>query len=101
LIEAVSAPRAGWLSQVHARQVGETAVILGAGRARKEDPIDYSVGILVHVKVGDQVEEGQSLFTIHANSSESLAEARQALLGAVVFSDSPVDPLPLFYGVIE
>ena len=56
IIETVYAPQSGYLSKINARLVGETAVILGAGRARKEDPIDHSVGIVVHHKVGDYVE---------------------------------------------
>jgi pyrimidine-nucleoside phosphorylase len=99
-IETVNAPRSGYLAQIHAQIVGETSVLLGAGRMRKNDPIDYAVGILLHHKVGDYLEAGQSLFTIHANDKIRLAEARQALLEAHQWSDAPVDALPLFYGVI-
>jgi pyrimidine-nucleoside phosphorylase len=96
-VEAVEAPRNGTLSQVQARTVGEASVALGAGRARKGDPIDHAVGLVVHHKVGDRVEQGQALFTVHANDRSKLAEARAAVLGAHVFSDKPVPPLPLFY----
>jgi pyrimidine-nucleoside phosphorylase len=101
IVETVPAPRSGYLKGIHARIVGETSVLLGAGRARKGDPIDHSVGILIHRKVGDQVEVGQPLFTIHARDQETLAEARQALQDAHTFSDEPVEPLPLFYGVVK
>lgn len=101
MIETVPAPQSGYLSQINARVVGETAVILGAGRARKEDPIDHAVGIVVHHNVGDYVEAGQPLFTLHANQEELIAEARQALLSAHHWSQSPVEPLPLFYGVVR
>ncbi len=100
LIESVPAPRSGYLEGIHAREIGEAAVILGAGRAKKADPIDHAVGVEVHHKVGDYVEEGQALFTIHANDQAKLAEARPRLLDAHTFSDDPVEPLPLFYGVI-
>jgi pyrimidine-nucleoside phosphorylase len=96
-VEAVKAPRSGFLSQVQARSVGEAAVALGAGRAKKGDPIDHAVGFIIHHKVGDKIEAGQPLFTVHANDSEKLAEARQTVLAAHVFSDSAVQPLPLFY----
>jgi len=101
MIETVPAPRGGYLAGVHARQVGETAVGLGAGRARKEDPIDHAVGIEIYHKVGDQVAAGEPLFTIHAHSAESLEEARGRLLEAHTWSEAPVEPLPLFYGVIR
>ena len=101
LVETVSAARAGYLSGINAREVGETSVELGAGRARKEDLIEHSVGIVIHHKVGDRVEKGQPLFTIHANDPAKLKKARARLLAAHQWSDSPCDPLPLFYGVIE
>lgn len=97
LVDVVKAPRSGFISQVHARNVGEASVALGAGRAKKGDPVDHAVGFVIHHKVGDQVEEGQPLFTIHANDAEKLVEARASALKAHVFSDSPVSVLPLFY----
>jgi pyrimidine-nucleoside phosphorylase len=96
-VEAVKSPQNGYLSQIHARIVGEAAVALGAGRARKSDPIDHAVGFVIHHKVGDRVEQGEPLFTIHANDRAKLSEARQALLSAHRFREEPVDRLPLFY----
>ncbi|GAB4450780.1 MAG: pyrimidine-nucleoside phosphorylase [Anaerolineales bacterium] len=96
-VEVVKAPRSGYISQIHARAVGEAAVALGAGRAKKSDPIDHAVGFLIHKKVGERVEAGEPLFTVHANDPAKLAEARQAVLQAHAFSDAQVAPLPLFY----
>ncbi len=101
LIEIVLAPRSGYLKEINARIIGETAVILGAGRTKKGDPIDHAVGIEVHHKVGDYLESGSPLFTLHANDRAIQAEARQSLLDAHIWSDTPVRALPLFYGVIE
>jgi pyrimidine-nucleoside phosphorylase len=100
LIEMVSAPRTGYLLAIDAREVGETSVELGAGRSRKSDPIDHSVGIVIHHKVGDRVEKDGPLFTVHANSPEKLAQAKEHLLAAHQWSEEPCQPLPLFYGVI-
>lgn len=96
-IDEVKAPRNGSISQVNARGVGESAVALGAGRAKKSDPVDHAVGFIIHTKVGDKVEKGDTLFTVHANDEEKLAEAREAVLAAFSFSDEDVEPLPLFY----
>ena len=101
MIETVPAPQGGYLSQINARIIGETAVVLGAGRAKKGDPIDHAVGIEVLRQVGDRVEAGQPLFTVHANDEGKLVEARRRLLEAHHWSERPVDPLPLFYGVIR
>ncbi|MBE0672837.1 MAG: thymidine phosphorylase [Anaerolineales bacterium] len=96
-VEVVNAPRSGFISQVHARIVGEASVALGAGRAKKTDSIDHAVGFIVHKKVGDHVQEGEPLFEVHANDEGKLAEARKAVLSAHQFSDESVPPLPLFY----
>ena len=101
VIQSLPSPRSGYLKLIDARIVGETSVMLGAGRAKKEDPIDHAVGIIVHCKVGDYVDAGQSLFTIHANKAALMTEAQKALLTALAWSDDPVPPLPLFYGVVK
>jgi len=96
-VEVVESPQTGYVAQIQARSVGEAAVALGAGRARKSDPIDHAVGFVIQHKVGDQVEKGEPLFTIHANDKDKLLEARQAILSAHAFSVDPVERLPLFY----
>lgn len=97
VVETVPSPEYGFLSQINARVVGEASVDLGAGRAKKGDPIDHAVGFEILRKVGDRVETGQPLFVIHANDAAKLAQARQSVLAAHAFSPSPVAPLPLFY----
>jgi pyrimidine-nucleoside phosphorylase len=96
-IQMIESPQSGYLAQVQARVIGEAAVALGAGRARKGDPIDHAVGFIIHHKVGERLEKGQPLFTVHANDENLLAEARQAVLTAHRWSDAPVEALPLFY----
>lgn len=99
--QVIPAEESGYISGVHARMVGEAAMHLGAGRLKKDDPIDHAVGVEVHCKVGDKVQAGDRLFTIHANQEGLLAETQQALLAAVSWSADPVEPLPLFYGVVD
>ena len=96
-VEVVESPMDGNLSQVQARSVGEASVILGGGRAKKSDSIDHAVGIVVHHKVGDKVQKGEPLFTIHADDEAKQAEARAMTLAAHKFSADDVQPLPLFY----
>ena len=97
----IKAKKAGYVSQVHARTVGETAVVLGAGRTKKGEAIDQSVGISVMVKVGQSVEKGQPLFVIHARTEESMLAAKASLEKAAQISHDPIDPLPLFHGLVE
>ncbi len=96
-VEVVKSPMDGSLSKVHAGGVGEASVILGGGRAKKSDSIDHAVGIVIHHKVGDKVQKGEPLFTIHANDESKLTEAREMTLAAHQFSKDVVQPLPLFY----
>ncbi len=96
-IEVVESPMGGSISQIHARSVGEASVILGGGRAKKSDSIDHAVGLVIHRKVGDRVQKGEPLFTVHANDESRLVEARGMALGAHQFSSDDVQPLPLFY----
>jgi pyrimidine-nucleoside phosphorylase len=99
-IETIRSKQDGYLSQVDARIVGETACTLGAGRAKKTDDIDHAVGIEVLHKVGDYVENGQPVFVVHANDETRLKVAKEKLLSALEWSEIQVDPLPLFYEVI-
>jgi pyrimidine-nucleoside phosphorylase len=99
-IETIRSTQDGYLSQVDARIVGETACTLGAGRAKKSDEIDHAVGIEVLHKVGEYVEKDQPVFVVHANDGTRLTAAKERLLTALGWSDDPVEPLPLFYAVI-
>lgn len=101
IVETTSAPQNAFIAEIDARIVGETAVLLGAGRAKKGDPIDHAVGIVLHHKVGEKVAKGQPLFTVHANQRQLLEEAQQQLLAAYQWSDEPVEERPLFYDVIS
>ncbi len=96
-VEMVLSPTDGSISQIQARSVGEASVILGGGRAKKSDSIDHAVGLVIHHKVGDKVQKGEPLFTIHANDESKLVEAREMTLAAHRFSTDVVQPLPLFY----
>ncbi len=99
-VETVGAPRTGYLGEVNAREIGLAAVSLGAGRAKKSDPIDLAVGLVVQHKVGDRVEKGDALFTLHANDAGRIAEARERVLAAHVIRRVKMRPLPLFYKTV-
>ncbi|NMB53495.1 MAG: pyrimidine-nucleoside phosphorylase [Leptolinea sp.] len=100
-IRTVNALQAGWIAGIHARTIGETVILLGGGRAKKTDSIDYAVGVVVHIKVGDRIEAGQPLVTIHARSEVDIQLAEQQILSAISWSDRPTEALPLFYGVVQ
>jgi pyrimidine-nucleoside phosphorylase len=100
IVETFDAERSGYIAQVAADAIGIASFELGAGRERKEDPIDLAVGLRLHVKVGDYVEAGIPLVTIYANNAEKIAPCRVRLNEAIAYSDKAVEPLPLFYDTI-
>ena len=100
-INIVSASASGYLTSVDAAEIGRAAVDLGSGRAKKGDAIDHSVGLVIHRKVGDEIAEGDALFTVHANNEADGAQAEARAREAHVIEPEPVDPLPLFYKTIE
>lgn len=101
VIREVFSPQEGYLAEVDALTIGETSVQMGAGRSRKEDAIDHRVGIIVHHKVGDHVNKGDVLFTVHAVDENSFEMTKNLCLSACRWQDKPCTPLPLFYEVIE
>lgn len=100
-IQEVASPEAGFLAEIHAREVGLTAMQLGAGREKKGDPVDHAVGVVVHHKVGDRVESGEPLFTVHTRSEAEAQAAIVRVLNAHKIQVAPVEAPPLFYEVVE
>lgn len=93
------AEKSGLVSHWVADLVGEAAMVLGAGRAVKEDQIDPVVGIVLQAKVGDRVEKGDTLAVIHSNQ-EDVSEAVDRLKKAVTISNT-ADTRPLLYKTIQ
>jgi len=81
--QVITAPEAGWLGRLDARAVGVAAWRLGAGRARKEDPVSPAAGVICLAKPGDRVERGQPLLELRAGAESRFAAAREALAGAI------------------
>jgi pyrimidine-nucleoside phosphorylase len=101
VMRRVSSPRQGYLSQLDAMAVGLTAMDLGAGRKKKGDPVDHAVGIVLHKKIGDRMEHGEDLCTIHARTEDAAQRAEASLLKGYTWQNSPVEPLPLVYQIVS
>ncbi len=100
-IELVTAERPGIVGKLDARAVGVAAWRLGAGRARKEDSVSASAGVVCHVKPGDEVTEGQELLELHSDHSERFGWARDALQDAIAIGDEPPEPTSVVLEVIS
>jgi thymidine phosphorylase len=95
LQDVLRAPRDGHVVRLDALAVGTAAWRLGAGRARKEDPVDPGAGLVLGAGLGERVTAGQPIATLHASTAERLADGRAALAGAVDIADSPAATEPL------
>jgi thymidine phosphorylase len=99
--ETVVAPRAGIVQSVDALCVGMAAWRLGAGRAKKEDPVSAAAGLLCLVQEGEEVEAKQPLFELHADDFDHLVRGRDTIKDAYEIGDGPVAPSPLLIERIE
>ncbi len=93
--EEIVAERDGWLSGLDALAVGVASMRLGAGRARKEDDIDFGAGIECLIKVGEPVSVGQPMLRLHSDKPATFAVARHILADAVTYAEQQPDPQPL------
>ena len=94
------APHDGVVTDIDAMSVGIAAWRLGAGRARKEDPVQAAAGVLLRVRPGDRVVTGQPLATLLTDAPEAVDRARAALEGAFTLGDSS-DCRPIVAGHVD
>jgi thymidine phosphorylase len=89
LKDVVLSPQDGIVQSVDALNVGVTAWRLGAGRARKEDPVSAGAGVMCLVREGDYVEAGQPLFELFADDDDHLTSGRESISHAVTLGEEP------------
>jgi thymidine phosphorylase len=93
--ETVRAERDGYVSTVDALGIGVAAWRLGAGRARKEDPVSAAAGVVLHKRPGDPVRAGEALFELRADDASRIPAALAEAAGAVVVADAAPGPRAL------
>lgn len=90
----------GWISEMTADEIGQAAMLLGAGRMTKESKIDLSVGIVLKKKIGDYVEKGESILTIYSNQ-ENVDDVKTKLYECIKLSTEKVSRPTLIYEIIS
>jgi len=98
VVVPIACPRGGILAEVDAEALGRASGDLGAGRKKKNDPVDPAVGIVFRPKVGGRLEPGMTLGEVHARDEEAARVCVERVLAALRVSDGPVEPPPLVYG---
>lgn len=97
----ITSPCNGYIMSADAEKIGISAVILGAGREKKDDTIDMSAGIILNKKTGDKVNKGDVIATLYSCNKASFESAKNKFLDALEFSENEPTKEPLIYKIIE
>lgn len=97
----IKANKSGYIQKIDSRLVGESAMLLGAGREEKESKIDLSVGIVLKKKVGNRININEDLAEVHYNDSKKLKEAKKKLLSSFIIGNKKPVKLPLILATIS
>lgn len=100
-IDKIPAPRAGYVEKIACDEIGICSLMLGGGRETKESEIDLAVGLVLEKKVGDYVEEGETLAFLHGNDKQKMEAAGERFIKAYSFTDAPVEKGPFIKGIIR
>ncbi len=91
----------GFIAYMDAEGIGSAAAVLGGGRLKKDDEIDYSAGIILERKTGDRVKKGELLCTLYTNNPASLPDAENRILAATEIKDEPPREIPQILAIIR
>ena len=97
----IKADKSGYIQKIDSQLVGESAMILGAGREKKESEIDLSVGIVLKKKVGSKIDISEDLAEVYYNNLEKLKEAKKKLLSSFTIGNKKPEKLPLILATIS
>src|SRR6056297_167254 len=87
VVEDVKSDRSGYVTEMDAFAMGMVSVELGAGRRAKDDDVDPQAGFVLHKKIGDRVEKGETIATLHTNKEDMLVSAKKGMLNAITIND--------------
>ena len=90
----------GWVTKMDTMALGLAAQAMGAGRMKVDDELDYSVGFVLQVRIGDRVEAGTPLCVLHARSEADADRAEAAVRAAITFGHEPCGRVPNFFAVV-
>jgi pyrimidine-nucleoside phosphorylase len=94
-------PEAGYIHSINSAELGRASILLGAGRAKKGDPIDLTAGIKLHKRCGDSVEVGDALATLYFSDRVNPSKALGIVKDSIRFSPAPQVGVPLIAGMVD
>ena len=101
VVVPVWAEQSGWLTHMDAARIGVSSSLLGAGRMKKDDPIDYAAGIVLEKKTGDYVQTGQVLAWLHTGDAGKLPDAEAMFRSALTWGEAQPARQKLIFGVVR
>lgn len=90
----------GYVQAIHAGRIGRAAMLLGAGREKKNSRIDLSAGIVLNKKAGDRVEAGENVAMMHTSVTQNLTQIKEIIQGAYIIGEEKPEPKPMIYGTV-
>ena len=97
----IIASEAGYITRMNAEEIGLASVGLGAGRETKDDIIDPAAGIIVHKKLGEWVDVGDTIATLYSNKESSFASAESTVRAAIMLESGKPEEQRLIYRVVK
>ena len=99
-IEPIIASNTGYISEIDAKEIGKVVCLLGAGRMKKEDKIDYTVGMTLNKKIADRVKVGEVIGYIYANEENKMDIAKRQVNEIIKIQEKQQEKLPNIFEVI-
>jgi len=101
-VEEVLSDKEGFVEKMDTEKIGVASMVLGAGRKKKEDEIDHSVGVEVLKKLGDRVSKGEPLVKLYCSEKSDVETAKKLIKSAYSISEQPLEEeFKLIHEVIE
>ena len=100
-IEKIYSSEEGYISEINAKEIGKLVCNLGAGRIKKEDKIDNTVGVKIKKKVGDYVKKGEEIAEIFVNKEKLVIQAQKRILEIFKYSKEKVEKPKTIISVIK
>ena len=91
----------GYVKKIKTEEIGKAAMIIGAGRAKKEDEVDHAVGINIFRKVGEKVSKNEKIAEIYYNDDKNVQDSKNMILDAYVITSEKVEEPKAILEIIE
>ena len=97
----IEANKSGYINKMNTSSIGKVSCLLGAGREKKDDIIDYSAGIVLLKKTGDFVNQGEIIAELHTSKKEIIEQAKKIYISSIEISEIEPEKKPMVYKIIK